>query len=259
MHWLLQNNIFNEPKFDELRQLLDKYEIPNSVHKVVPFIGEIEPDFDVPDKNVICWGSYSMRHLAKKKGWTPGVYDLFEYDFLEQIKHWGNKMLNSDSVISEFRNVEINSPTFIRPIDDSKYFAGKLFDPIEFHNWKEKVLDIGDDLGSSLKPETLVQICKPKKIYQEVRFWIIDKKPVTASIYKTGSRVHYSDQVDSRYWEFAYSLVAPISVDCWNPERAFVLDICETPDGMRVVEINTINSSGFYAADLQKLIFAIQN
>jgi hypothetical protein len=37
-----------------------------------------------------------------------------------------------------------------------------------------------------------------------------------------------------------------------------VIDVCETEDGFKIVEINTINSCGFYACDMQKLIMTLQ-
>ena len=50
----------------------------------------------------------------------------------------------------------------------------------------------------------------------------------------------YSDAVDARFVGFAEQLAA-----VWSPEKAFCLDVCDTQDGLRVVEINTINSAGF--------------
>jgi len=36
------------------------------------------------------------------------------------------------------------------------------------------------------------------------------------------------------------------------------MDIADTPDGLKVIEINNINSAGFYDADPQKIIMAIE-
>lgn len=41
--------------------------------------------------------------------------------------------------------------------------------------------------------------------------------------------------------------------------EAFVLDICEVEGGLRIVEINTLNSAGFYAADVQRLVMALED
>jgi hypothetical protein len=38
-----------------------------------------------------------------------------------------------------------------------------------------------------------------------------------------------------------------------------VMDICQTEDGLRLLETNCINAAGFYAADLAKLAMAIDD
>ena len=71
--------------------------------------------------------------------------------------------------------------------------------------------------------------------------------------------------MDDRFHEFVnYAVLGNSSLpdqaaERWRPAEAFVLDVCDTPDGIKVVEINTINSAGFYAADVQKLVFALEN
>jgi hypothetical protein len=57
-------------------ETLDRFELPYSVHRVVPFVGELLPEPELTTDDVICIGSYSMRHAAKKYGWNPGVFDL---------------------------------------------------------------------------------------------------------------------------------------------------------------------------------------
>ena len=128
MHWILQENLFKEAEYEQLIAALGRFGLPYSVHKVIPFIGELVPPAVPQAEKVICLGSYSMRHTAKAEGWTPGVYDLFDQNFSVQLAHWGDMMLNADSVVAPFHAVNITEPTFIRPIDDSKYFAGKVFD-----------------------------------------------------------------------------------------------------------------------------------
>lgn len=254
MHWVLQNNIFNESKYDELIQVLERFNIPHSCHKVIPFIGEIEPPYSGDTSNVICIGSYSMRHLAAKNAWSPGVFDLFSKNFKLQLHEWGENMLNYDSKVVEFQHVEfVDDYHFIRPIDDSKAFAGKVFDRYEFNEWRERVRNLETN-GATLELETLVQVCSLKVIYKEIRYWIVKGQIVTSSVYKVGQRVHYYENIDEQADQFV-----KLMVSLWEPDDAFVIDVCETPDGYKVVEVNTINSSGLYAADVQKLVMALED
>ncbi|MBE9227396.1 ATP-grasp domain-containing protein [Phormidium sp. LEGE 05292] len=54
-------------------------------------------------------------------------------------------------------------------------------------------------------------------------------------------------------YEFALRMIA-----VWQPSRAFVFDIALTHEGYKIVEINCINSAGFYAADVSKIVNALQ-
>lgn len=257
MHWVLQDNLFKETEWQSLVDHLERWNIPYSVHKVVPFVGELIPDIDISDGKAVCFGSYSMRHIAKKKGWTPGVYDLEPFNFLMQLEHWGKEMLNADAWVGRFGDAKFEGSKFIRPILDSKSFAGRVFDQEEFSEWQSKI-HAGDDFGDSVTSDTIIQVCEPKEIWSEVRYWIVDGNIVTRSIYKIGDRVQYSDQVDSRFDYYASALVQP-SIIGWNPLPAFVLDVCETPEGMKIVEINTINAAGFYAGDIPSIIMALED
>lgn len=253
MHWILQENLFKENEWENLVQSLDRFSIPYSVHKVIPFIGELIPTAEPKQKKVICFGSYSMRHSAKQFGWNPGVYDLFDTNYLMQYAYWGDLMLNADSDVYSFGNTTLQEPSFIRPIDDSKYFAGRVFDVVEFLEWQNKVCILEEDYGNSLRPSTLIQVCKPKEIYSEYRFWIVNGKITTKSLYKRGQKVIYSSEVDERFDAFVLKCI-----ELWQPAKAFVIDVCDTPDGIKIVEINTINAAGFYAGDVQSLVLALE-
>lgn len=274
MHWVLQENLFKENEWENLVGTLERFNIPYSVHKVIPFIGELVPSFHPQCpidnyKNVICFGSYSMRHAAAANDWVPGVYDLEPINFQIQMEHWGNLMLNADSKVLPFKDVQFEEMAFVRPIEDSKVFAGKVFDWEDFKEWQYNVCVLEEDYGDSLSKNTLVQVCNPKLIYSEYRFWIVDQKIVTASMYKCGDRVIYSPNVDQRFYIFVIEVLRTKNLKYdirlhtdntgWRPHDAFVLDVCETPDGIKIVEINTINAAGFYAGDIAAIVVALED
>jgi len=51
MHWVLQNNLFNEDAYQELLDFLVANQISHSVHRVIPFIGDLSPLLDLETKN----------------------------------------------------------------------------------------------------------------------------------------------------------------------------------------------------------------
>lgn len=257
MHWILQNNLFNEAAYQTLLDTLERFGISYSIHKVVPFVGELVPVPDLTSANVICMGSYSLRHAAIRHEWKPGVFDLEKDDFTIQLRHWGGHMLNADSKVAPFKEVDFDDDLmFIRPIQDSKVFAGRVFTKEEFYDWKRKVVVLEEDYGNSLTKDTLVQYTSPKLIYSEYRFWIVMGMIVTASLYKRGQRACYT-RVTKQERPDLFNYVNA-RVNEWEPHNAFVIDVCETPAGLKIVEINTLNSCGFYDADIPALVNALE-
>jgi len=255
MHWILQNNIFSETGWDTLLKSLEQFGIPYFEHKVVPFVGDLLPEPQLTDKNVICFGSYSMRHTAKKQGWYPGVFDLFEQDFQQQLQHWSDHMLNADSTVCRFKDALFkHEQMFVRPVNDSKYFAGRVFSRDEFESWQKSVCQLGLDDGTSLSPDTLIQLAPPVKIFGEYRFWVVKNEIVTQSQYKRGDQVIYASHVDDIFKTYVQE-----RIDEWQPHETFVIDVCDTEKGIKIVEINTMNASGFYAADVQHLVMALEH
>lgn len=258
MHWILQANLFRASEAATVVATLERLTLPYSIHDVIPFVGELVPPPVIGASKVVCFGSYSLRHAARAAGWTPGVYDLDDADFEVQRARWGRHLLNADSVVTPFAEVRFPSaaPCFVRPVRDSKVFAGTMVDDHDaFYAWQRRICALGDDTGTSLRADTLVQVAPRKDIHAEVRFWVVGGRIVTGSQYKLGGAVAYQHVPHGG----ALQVFAEARVAEWQPHRAFCLDIAATADGPAIVEINTINAAGFYAADVQRLIIALED
>ncbi len=202
-------------------------------------------------------GSYTLANHAKARGWTPGAW-LDNLDFQIQRDMWPGDMLNSDAWVGTidaaypYREL----PFFVRPVHDTKSFTGQVFDDKQWSEFRDGVLALNPEDKPTLTPDTLVMISTKKEIWSETRTWIVDGKVVTASGYKVGTIKRYSapEQVDKYITDFAQECA-----DIWCPNDAFVLDVAETPNGLRIVEINNLNSAGFYKADMQKLVMALND
>jgi hypothetical protein len=107
---------------------------------------------------------------------------------------------------------------------------------------------------STLTNDTRVMIAPLQDIFCEYRLFVVDKKIVTGSLYKLRDQVIYNSLIDETVIEFANKMI-----EKWTPDRAFVLDVAVTSEGHKIVEVNNINSSGFYASDLAKFIMAIED
>ncbi|MGB1217094.1 MAG: ATP-grasp domain-containing protein, partial [Saprospiraceae bacterium] len=85
------------------------------------------------------------------------------------------------------------------------------------------------------------------------RCWIVNQKVITASTYRIGYYVNYIEYLDEDGLAFANKMA-----ERFQPADAFVLDIGFTDEGWKIIEVNCINSAGFYASDLQKLLMALE-
>lgn len=251
MHWVIQENIFNEYGYNQLIETLIRFDISHSIVKVVPFDCRTEPDINL-EGPVIVMGAYTMWRVAHVKGWIPGSFINDNFDYQVQLSHWGQRMFNYGCKVYRFADVPKQKEAFfIRPIHDTKSFTGQVIEWAEFADWRSKIMDIQTSY-CTITADTLVQVGRWQEIFAEYRLWIVDNRIVTSSLYKRGGKAFSSEEVDPE--------IIAYGQDCikyWTPARAFCLDIFVGPEGPAIGEINNINAAGFYKADIQKLVLAL--
>ena len=255
MYYLIQENTYKEKNFDNLIHNLERLGLEYEICLFRPFIHEVY--FETTRKDVFCFGAYSMTETASKYGFEPGCMANENHDYMVYGQMYGDYMLNSDSII-----MEIGDPIpegedwnlfFVRPTKDSKMFSGMVYDRETWNKYLEVIK--ANNAIDEMKGMSKIQIAQPKNIQQEIRCWVVGGKVVTISQYKIGSRVHYQNlDHDKEVWNFAQQMT-----DIFQPARAFVIDVCRTEDGMKIVEINCINSAGFYDMNTQKLLMALED
>jgi hypothetical protein len=270
--WILQNNIHNEPGFLRLVDALAKRQLPFMIVKPVPFTHQLlraEMDTSTATRDVeelaaleidatqpvIAFGSYTLAQIAAARGWRPGAFlENLSYDIWSRA--WPSDwLLNPDARITCLRDADFEDEiAFVRPVKDSKLFAGKVFERAEFLAWKTAVLKSAAD-GDPLDATTQVTISSPRMINTETRVFVVAGEVVTFSQYRRDGKLAYSGvRVDDEVLIFAAQCIA-----MWRPNEAFALDIAQTPDGCRIVEVNCINAAGFYAADTARLVDALES
>jgi hypothetical protein len=259
MQWILQED---QCDIVAISETLDRLQLPYSLHKIIPFIGLPLPAPEIIDPTkVIFLGLASTRFYAREHGLTPGVFFLRPF-VLEEA--WQPFLLNSrrEAVFATSRDIlEVvrNDPRelfFVRPVEDTKTLSGRIMTVAEIEDTVQKVLKLEptDIPEGSFAHDTELMIFDPVTILQEWRVWIVDNKIVTYSLYKSGSTVVYRNEIDDDAKKFAAEMVAI------NPgyAKAYVMDVCRTPGGLKLLETNCCNSAGFYAADLFKFVEAIE-
>lgn len=259
MFWVLQKDFFNAQAFGRLQAELFEQRTPHAVVDLrmrpqLPLAIETVPQLDLDGPVFVC-GSSSLGRAARAKGWTPGCFDDgLEYGRL--LEHYAARLLNADArivALQEARWWPGRERLFVRPADDGKAFTGQVMQREDFEGWRSKVLALQrSGAWHALGGEDLVAIASPKEIHAEYRFHVVAGEVVTGSLYRRGRQACLSAQVDARVYAYAQACA-----DAWCPSPAFCLDIADTPQGLRVLELNSINSSAFYACDMSRLVRAV--
>jgi len=174
-------------------------------------------------------------------------------------------MFNNDMVCGCIGSInpalKFSNKFFIRPVEDSKSFTGQVMTLKEFFDWRDELYNIPEGEFTTVNSRTYVACSAIKPIDYEVRFFIVDGIPVTWSEYKRGGTVGYNKYVEDFVIAYVIRVVGnpKFHVGAYQPEKAYVLDVAVTNGIPKILEANSINAVGLYAADTQKLIMAIED
>ena len=269
MRWLVQN-LTSESTFEHLRHILTQMDIPWMNVKWIPYTDKIVdaqlqgtgqdvstlPEIHIPtDLPVMAYGSYGLARTVKARGLLPGAFINEHFTQASWMAGWGrDTLLNGECVqmsLGSMQWPESLDKAFLRPEEDTKSFSGTCMARDEFLSWRDQVLSVD---SPSLHADTPIVLAPMQEIYVETRLFVVNRRVVTGSVYKRGTRVIYDDWISSDVLEFAQQ-----QIERWIPDEAFVLDIASTANGLKIIEVNNINSSGIYASNLFKIVEALEN
>ena len=257
MHWLIQENLYKEEGMAELLATFERFSIPYDIVAVDHAASTIMPDVSPAGPVMVC-GTYALSRIAAKRGWWPGSFMNDNHEHRRWVAHWGGLMLNVGAETVRFADVRPRwNRTFIRPAADTKFFDGQVLDDGEIQAWRDDVVAgrkrpvrCSDKLG----PDTLVTCGPALDVYREFRFFVVDGEIAGSTTYRVRGATVAMEDVDPAALEFARQAVA-----IWQPARGFALDVAQVPDGYRIVEVNCLNTAGFYGADVQRIVMAVED
>jgi len=262
MHYLIQENLFKERNYNLILDHLDKLGLTYDIVSIIPYTDIVKKrkendsdefiDFETNHKNIFCFGSVKFAHISKRYEWFPGSMYNDNHDYQVYSKFYKDHLLNSDCLIQGVLSPipdTIPDMFFARPCKDTKLFTGGVF---MRDSWYEMVEHLKVNSERNIEYDS-VMFSKIKNISYETRCWVVGGEVITMSEYKRGRFVTYKNVDDNLYLKDDVKKL----VDMYQPADSFVIDVCETveePGVLKVVEINCINCSGFYEANMQKVI-----
>lgn len=225
-------------------------DVAQSLHKSFP-----------ADSCVVAHGDIGLiTKLARDSRWTPGVFaTVANFDCASYYCHFGQHLLNQQYMMLPFGELRrcrdflfdafgVDDRIFVRPSSPLKLFTGQLASRATFDK------DV-DYMGFyEFPPESLAVVSRPQEIAAEWRFVIVDHKVVAGSKYSQGGAKLLSPECD----EGAAALAEKIGASEYQPDPAWVADVCQTADGAyRLMEIGGFSFADLYACDKRAVVEAV--
>ena len=252
--WLVDQNIIVDTPSEELPNIIKDLGYDVSLIK--------SKNENIPFQETDCVVIYGTHNFVKRlpKKYYPGAFGVSDqakcsiymtylpYDLLLNrdfvMTSWGDFKRRKDFWYKIYNTENI----FIRPDSGTKTFAGTTILKSE---WNIEVKTI--DTLSSVNDESLILIAPPKEIISEYRFIIADGQVVTGSEYSWESKKSISGQIP----EDAEHLASIGANQEWQLDTCYTCDICLTPNGYKIIELNSFACAGLYQCDLKKIVLNV--
>ena len=251
--WVVQQNYSaTSPTINLLTEAVAAFGRPLMTVRVVPFSDELPEMPDEVEFPFVLFGLTTLiKNAVRSPKWRRGIFfdeEKFAPSAYQSVIK--DLLLNSDMQICTARelaglSLSRDEQIFIRPNDDFKSFGGQVMTMGEYLDWFDLFKDAED---MSISGETQMVYSEPKHIRREFRTHLVDGKVVGMSQYLPTAQ----PILPSEAAEFAEHVATR-----YSPAEAFVLDIAETADGLRVLEYNCINGAGFYLANVGAIVRAL--
>jgi hypothetical protein len=248
--WVVQTNVEPESTTPTALRQACEVEGRSFLEIAVSPGAESLPDLPRIDGPVVFHGRTTLILRAfEHPSWRRGVFfDPERFQHRAYVNAYGKNVLNADARIITWEELlrepeKAGKVVFLKPNDDLKRFTGTV---IALSGCRA----LYDSLRTRLlvEPTTEVVVGEPREIDAEWRLFIVDGRVVTGSMYRPSGDHHISGELI----DFAEAVISQ-----WVPASVFVLDIARVESQWKIIECNCFNGSGFYSADVNRLVQAV--
>lgn len=260
MIFIVQHNLINQDSLDKIGAALKKHNIPHEFVGIIPFSREITSNSPLEGFDYLPYGSTTLTVETQLLGWR-GLYFIPETFRAEVWNDNRDDMLNDCPVTTVqeatkfLRTQDPKSLWFTRPTEDLKTYSGQVIEAKECADWFDDAVNCASSGSYQLSPDTPIVLAEPRKISAEWRWFVVGGKVIDGSMYRRDDvlyKQHVDPVIDFRMYEEAQTYA-----DKWLPHPCCVMDLALVDGELKVLEFNTINSSGFYDHDIDKIIVAL--
>jgi hypothetical protein len=258
--WLIEANVDGLP-VEYLQAEVRRQGMACHVVKYLPSLSapkDIAGSESLPmDACVVFRGTLNLlRHIHASRRWRPGAWCNFpNLACSAYYAHFGPFLLNRDYAflpIAEavrladdlFARYATDGYLFVRPDSVDKSFTGVVTDRSSF---TQKFF------GTAFDPTTLILVARAKRLTYEWRLIVANGQVVAGSQYRNATGREERPECPDEVVSFVEDVLTKVS---WRPAPIFIMDVCDSEDGLRVLELNSFGCSGHYLADLSAVVRA---
>jgi hypothetical protein len=254
MKFLIQHNLINPKDLLEVKEAIKEY--PHEFVGLIPFSREICSDEPIVGLDYIPYGSTGMTEVGLDYKWKGLSFDLSRANYQAFLDH-RNDMLNGgvmrlDDAVKFLETRDPRELWFTRPSKDLKEYTGMVDSAGDLYIWMKDRLECACSGSYQLQPDTMIVLSHPINIDAEYRWFIVDRKVISGSMYRNNGQLFSQEITDEDMIDEAQSFA-----DGWLPDPCCVMDLALTDFGVKVIEFNCINSSGFYKCNIKKIFDAL--
>lgn len=252
MYYIVQKNVFQDPRYDEIFRVLNELNLEYEEVQFQPNSNEFY--LKTERKDIFVYGSVKLAKVTAEFDWNPGSFYGNNHEFEKYSAGYGIHSINHGSCICQLKDKidwSKSQTLFIKPSEEAKIFTGKVFNE---HEWNDFVYyKLNDQNEKRITEKTKIQISEPFHLTKEARIWIVGNKVVTSCYYKFHGNAEYEENVPESGLAFAQEMA-----ELFKVADAYVMDIAYTLDKWKIMEINCINSAGFYKGNVMKIVQALE-
>lgn len=257
MKFVIQHNLMNVDQLQKVKTAVDPF--PHEFVGLIPFSREITSQAPLDGVDYIPYGSTLLTSLAHSMQWRGLHFDLSTFNYGAALRN-RDDMLNTNVITLQqaidwldiTRKINPDSQWFVRPSYDLKQFSGQVIGARECYDWFKDMLECETSGSYKLEPDTEIVLCEPQNLDAEWRWFIVDGRIVSGSIYRVHNQLRGIRELDETVIAEAQKLA-----NGWLPARCVVMDIALVNNELKVIEFNCINSSGFYDNDVLAIFTAL--
>lgn len=254
MKFIIQYNLINEEQLLKLKEVVCIY--PHEYVSVIPFSHEIKADKPLEGIDYIPYGSTLFVTLTSELKWKGCYFDLDKFNYAAFLKN-RNDMLNSNiytikEALEYLKTQSEDKIWFTRPSKDLKQFSGLVTSSKSCIEYFTNALLADSSSVAQLKPDTDIVLSEPKNIEAEYRWFVVDRKVVSGSMYRNNGMMFRQ-----RVTEPKIIAEAQTFADGWLPHNNCVMDLALVDGKIKVIEFNCLNGSGFYDNDVKAIFDAM--